>query len=236
MTDKYYKKLFLDNYRTLEETQAQYENTDAFALWLTANPEQFSPVFSWFLNFYFNGLDEYSKAIAFEEDLVNHAKNGITKLLLLDTTAQGAVEGYSLFGVMCLFFKQPYEFDQEEISYVCDILEKIRIRSETFAFKKCDWERFLQHHWYNVCSIIMNNLASDPETLKESFLITEASKILEKKGFGIPIELIEKDDRFEHSGYGLDLSKFFNTEPLVVTMSECIHHANFCDADLAKQS
>lgn len=236
MIDKYYKKLFLDNYRTPEETQAQYENTDDFALWLTANPEQFNPVFSWFLNFYFNGLDEYSKAIAFEEDLVNHAKNGATKLLLLDTTAQGAVEGYSLFGVMCLFFKQPYDFDQEEVDYVYDILEKIRIRSEVFAFKKCDWEHFLQHHWYNVCSIIMNTLASDPVKLKESFLITEASRILEKKGFGVPIELIEKDDRFEHSGYGLDLSKFFNTEPLVVTMSECIHHANFCDVDLAKQS
>ena len=238
MTDKYYKKLFLDNYRTKEEAEAQYDNTNEFALWLTSNPEQFNPVFSWFLNFYFNGLDENAKAIVFEEDLVNCAKNDVTKLLFLDTTAQGAVEGYSLFGVMCLFFKQPYDFDQEEVDYVCDILEKIRIRSEVFTFKKCDWDYFLQHHWYTVCSIIMNTLASDPIKLKESFLITETSKILEKKGFGVPVEFIEEDDRFSppHSGYGVDLSKFFNSEPLVITMSECTHHANFCDVDLAKQS
>lgn len=238
MIDKYYKKLFLDNYRTKEEAEAQIENTDEFALWLLANQEQFNPVFSWFLNFYFNGLDENARSIVFEEDLVNCAKNDVTKLLFLDTTAQGAVEGYSLFGVMCLFFKHPYDFDQEEVDYVCDILEKIRIGSGTFSFRKCDWEYFLQHHWYGVCANIMNTLASDYDVLKESFLMQETSKILEKKGFGVPVEFIEEDDRFSppHSGYGVDLSKFFNSEPLVITMSECTHHANFCDVDLAKQS
>lgn len=238
MTDKYYKKLFLDNYRTKEEADAQIENTDEFALWLLANQEQFNPVFSWFLNFYFNGLDENARSIVFEEDLVNCAKNDVTKLLFLDTTAQGAVEGYSLFGVMCLFFKHPYDFDQEEVDYVCDILEKIRIGSEIFSFRKCDWEYFLQHHWYGVCANIMNTLASDSDMLKDSFLIQETSKILEKKGFGVPVEFIAEDDRFSppHSGYGVDLSKFFNSEPLVITMSECTHHANFCDVDLAKQS
>lgn len=238
MIDKYYKKLFLDNYRTKEEADAQIENTDEFALWLLANQEQFNPVFSWFLNFYFNGLDENARSIVFEEDLVNCAKNDVTKLLFLDTTAQGAVEGYSLFGVMCLFFKHPYDFDQEEVDYVCDILEKIRIGSGTFSFRKCDWEYFLQHHWYGVCANIMNTLASDYDVLKESFLMQETSKILEKKGFGVPVEFIEEDDRFSppHSGYGVDLSKFFNSEPLVITMSECTHHANFCDVDLAKQS
>jgi hypothetical protein len=238
MIDKYYKKLFLDNYRTKEEADAQIENTDEFALWLLANQEQFNPVFSWFLNFYFNGLDENARSIVFEEDLVNCAKNDVTKLLFLDTTAQGAVEGYSLFGVMCLFFKHPYDFDQEEVDYVCDILEKIRIGSGTFSFRKCDWEYFLQHHWYGVCANIMNTLASDYDMLKESFLMQETSKILEKKGFGVPVEFIEEDDRFSppHSGYGVDLSKFFNSEPLVITMSECTRHANFCDVDLAKQS
>jgi hypothetical protein len=238
MIDKYYKKLFLDNYRTKEEADAQIENTDEFALWLLANQEQFNPVFSWFLNFYFNGLDENARSIVFEEDLVNCAKNDVTKLLFLDTTAQGAVEGYSLFGVMCLFFKHPYDFDQEEVDYVCDILEKIRIGSGTFSFRKCDWEYFLQHHWYGVCAGIMNTLASDPDMLKDSFLIQETTRILEKKGFGVPVEFIEEDDRFSppHSGYGVDLSKFFNSEPLVITMSECTHHANFCDVDLAKQS
>lgn len=238
MTDKYYKKLFLDNYRTPEEAAAQIENTNEFALWLLANQEQFNPVFSWFLNFYFNGLDENARAIAFEDDLVHYAKKGYTKMLFLGSTTNRAVEGFSLFGVMCIFFRPPYDFDQEEIDIVCDILEKIRIRSEVFTFRKCDWEYFLEHHWYGVCANIMNTLASDPEMLKESFLITETSKILEKKGFGVPVEFIEEDDRFKppRSGYGIDLGKFFNSSPLVVTMSECTHHANFCDVDLAKQS
>ena len=90
-----------------------------------------------------------------------------------------------------------------------------------------------------VCSDILNKLASDYNALKDSFLIKETTRVLEKKNFGVPVEFIAKDDNFDppHSGYGVDLSKFFpNQNQLIITMSECTHHANSCDADLTKQS
>ena len=40
--DRYFKDLFLKNYRTPEEAQEQASNTDEFAMWLIANPEQAS--------------------------------------------------------------------------------------------------------------------------------------------------------------------------------------------------
>ena len=75
--------------------------------------------------------------------------------------------------------------------------------------------------------------------MKDSFLIKETTEVLEKKRFGVPVEFIAKDDNFDppHSGYGVDLSKFFpNQNKLIITMSECTHPANSCDADLTKQS
>ena len=237
--NSYFKDLFLKNYRTPEDAKEQASNTDEFAMWLIANPEQFNPIFKWFINFYFNGLDENAKAIAFEDDVIRCAKAGVTKPLFIDVTAQGSVENYSLFGIMCLFFKEPYDFDQEEVDYVTKLLEDIRLKSELFTWKRCDWDYFLEKHWYVVCSDILNKLASDYNALKDSFLIKETTEVLEKKRFGVPVEFIAKDDNFDppHSGYGIDLSKFFpNQNRLIITMSECTHHANSCDADLTKQS
>ena len=235
--DHYFKDLFLKNYRTPEEAQEQASNTDEFAMWLIANPEKFNPIFKWFINFYFNGLDENAKAIAFEEDLVHCAKAGVTKPLFIDVIAQGSVENYSLFGIMCLFFREPYDFDQEEVDYVTGLLEDIRIKSELFVWKKCDWDYFIEKHWYVVCSDILNKLASDYNVLKDSFLIKETTEVLEKKRFGVPVEYIAKDDNFDppHSGYGIDLSKFFPNQH-IITMSECTRLSNSCDADLTKQS
>ena len=59
--NSYFKDLFLKNYRTPEDAKEQASNTDEFAMWLIANPEQFNPIFKWFINFYFNGLDENDK-------------------------------------------------------------------------------------------------------------------------------------------------------------------------------
>ena len=239
--DPYFKKLFLDSFRTQEEAEEQASNTDEFAMWLTANPEKSEPLFKWFFNFYFNGIDENAQAILFEDDLVRCARAGITKPLFLDVTAQGSVEHYSLFGVMCMFFKEPYDLDKTETDYVDGLLEEIRIKSDLFTWKKCDWEYFREKHWYTVISDVLNKLASDFNTLKDSFLVKDVQAILEQKRVGIPFEFIAKDDNYDppHSGYGLDCSKFFyHSKPLVVQLkeSECTHRANSDDSDLAKQS
>ena len=237
--DNYYKELFLSNYRTEKEAQNMKDNADEFAMWLCANPEYSEPLFKWFINLYFNGLDEYSTTILFEEDLIRCAKNSITKPLFIDTTAQGMVANYSIFGIMCCFFKEPYNFDKDEMERVYSILNEIKIRSELFIFKSIDWEYFIDKHWYEVTITIFNELASDFNKLKDGFLIKLVNDTLIKMNCGLVCEYIAKDDNFDppHSGFGIDFSKCFktNNKPLTIEF-ECTRHANSYDSDLATES
>lgn len=207
--DNYHKKLFLDNYRTEEEAEKQRIDTDEFATWLCANPEKAAPLFKWHCNFYFNGLDEESLTCLFDEDIVRCAKAGITKPLLIDTTAKGCIVNYSLYGVMAGYFKQPYDFDKIERDYVYELLEDIRKSSDIYVWKKLDWDYFIEKHWFMVISEVFEKEAEDFNHLQESFIIKQINEQL--KDTGLICEFILKDDNYDppHSGMGIDFSKCF---------------------------
>lgn len=209
MTENYYKKIFLDNYRTEEEKELQIADTLTFASWLEANPEKFKPVFKWFLNFYFNGLDENSQVVCFNDDIKRYAKDGFTKLLLIDATAKGQIASYSLLGIMALAFRQPYDFDDIEREHVISLLEDIRKNSKHFVWKTLDWDYFIAHCWTTVVSDIFEEEASTLERLKNSFIVQLVNEFVSPE---LTCEWIDKDDNYQppHSGMGFDLSKFFS--------------------------
>lgn len=234
MAENYYEKVFLDNFRTEEEKELEQADTATFAGWIGANPEKFAPVFKWFLNFYFNGLDENSQVVCFDDDIKRCAKEGVTKLLLIDATAKGQIVNYSLLGIMALAFHQPYEFDDIEKKHVIELLEDIRKKSEHFTWKTLDWDYFFSQCWIQVVSEIFEEEASSFERLKNSFIVKLINDYVSPD---LTCEWIDKDDNYQppHSGMGFDFSKFF---PKYNTLksSECIHPATQGDADLAKQS
>ncbi len=218
--DNTWKKLFLDNYRTEEEAEKQRANADEFAMWLIANSEKSAPIFKWHCNFYFNGLDENAQTCLFEEDIVRCAKAGITKPLFIDATAKSQVVNYSIYGVMAAYFKQPYDFDKQEMDYVISLLEDIRRKAEPFWFKPVDWDYFIDQHWFVTISSIFESQVEDLNTLKESFIVKQINEQL--KDTGLVCEWIDKDDNFQppHSGMGIDFSKCFPKQKVLTLTAE----------------
>lgn len=213
--DDHFKKLFLKNYRNEEEKERQEANTDEIAMWFMNNPEKFAPVMQWHTNFYFHGLDEFSVTCLFEQDIIRTARVGITKPLFIDATAKGGVVNYSLYGVMAAYFKEPYDFDAEELDRVKAILEDIRIKDDVFIWKQVDWDYFIEKHWFVVVSEVFESQVKDLDTLKNSFIVKQINKALE--GSGLVCEWIDKDDNFDppHSGMGIDFSKCFPKQSIL---------------------
>lgn len=209
-----YRKYYIENFKTPEEAESMRVNAEDFSSHLIIEPEIAAPLFQWHCNFYFYGLDENSETCIFKQDVERHAKAGITKLLLIDTTEKGEASAYSPYCVMTSYFRDPYNFDKKERDIVINILEKIKLKTP-FCFKRVDWDYFLTRLWWDTINGIFEAEFEDEDMIDSSFIYEQIEIALDN--LGLDFEEFPRS-RNTHCGFGIDFGKYLNCG--VITMSE----------------
>ena len=181
-----YKELYRKNYIPKNEFNDRCRAASEFAIYLSQNIDSLDKIWDWFLNFYFNGLDEESKIIPFEEDLKKFAKEGYTVIPLIFHEAIGNIAKNSPLGVICDLWDSQEGLDDIEKEIVIEILEDIKLKTESFRFFQVNWDYFFNNCWETLFSNVFETLYGTTYTLAVSNIVNyKINKILKKEGLSL---------------------------------------------------
>lgn len=201
----YYINLYKSVYRTPEEREIEQKNAIDFVNYCVSNPESLIPIFTWYMNIYFDGLYPDSKETMFEHDLEKIAKSGQTKLILIDNKLELVMVG-DFTGSFGYLFSKEYGADKSLRKSAIEVFEKIKIRSECLAFFQIDWDYFLKELWYGLLYSVYEKYIKRKNNFEDCFIVDLLKEKL--KNYKIKLEFINDDEtKLHRSGIGIDFNK-----------------------------
>lgn len=209
MSEFYYKSLYKKHYIPANEIQERCNNAVRLSAYLATSPDVLEPIWDWFLNFYFYGLDENSQVVAFEEDIKRFAKDGYDVIPLVFHEAVGSIAENSSLGIICDMWDPNEGLDEQEKERVIEILEKIKIKTP-MSFDLIHWDYFIENCWKQVFSNVFEYyFGTSFKRATENIVVKKINKILKKEGltFGYIKELSPSQ---KISCLGVDMSNVWS--------------------------
>lgn len=213
MEKEYYKKLFKDNYRSIERAKEEKDNAFKLMLNMLTNTELMKPLCDWFVNLYFNGAygPENSAKIALEESIKNISNEGYTKFIFFPKIwKDGAATSEILYIISNL--------EDDLIEQVSDIVESIKLSSVSMRFDQIDTKYFLDFIWPELWSSYFSNCVNS-----KSIETCEWTKAWQEKCdyYELKTEYCQADEELGiPEGMAIDFSNLIcENDKLVFTMS-----------------
>lgn len=214
----YYKSLYLENYVPANEIQERIDNAVNFSILVSTQPELLSPVWDWYLNFYFNGIDENAQTSAFIEDIKRFAKSGFKIIPLVLHEAEQNIAMNSPLGMICDIWTPQEGLDEQEREYVIEILKNIKLKTQMWC-NEVNWNYFIDNCWKELFSSVFEYYyGTGYERASNNIINEKINKILKDEGLEFCyIKQISAVDKM--SCFGVDMSCAFPSGPAVLKFS-----------------
>ena len=215
MKSTYIKDLYKKYFVPENEIQKRIENTAEFCCYLTQNPDKLEPIYDWMLNLYFRGLDANSEVIMFDEDVIKFAKCGYKVIPIVFHEAIGSIAENSPLGFVLDVWdpNSPECLDLKEQDYVIELLEKVKIKCDEYAFLDMNWDYFFAQCWRTVLHEAFEfYYGTTYQRAVDNIINQKINKIVKEEGLELTY-IKELDPKQKMSCIGFDMSNVWPKIP-----------------------
>ena len=202
---EFYKSLYRKYYIPENELQERINNAANFATLLSTQLELLEPIWDWYLNFYFNGIDENAQTTPFAEDVKKFAKSGYTVMPLVLHEAVGSIAINSPLGMICDIWDPQTGLDDIEKERVIELLKGIKLKTSMWC-NEVFWDYFIENCWKELFSSVFEfYYGTTYKRATENFINEKINKIIKNEGLEFAY-IKQISNNMKMSCFGIDMS------------------------------